>query len=54
MRAKRCGRYKVDYVAVVDAETLEKLDSIEGRAMALVAAHVGPTRLIDNCEIGWT
>ncbi len=48
------GITRVDYVAVVDAETLEKLDSIDGRAMALVAAHVGPTRLIDNCEIGWT
>ena len=41
---------EVDYVEVADAETLEPLgDLSEGRrAVALVAAWVGTTRLIDN------
>ncbi|MDG3003449.1 pantoate--beta-alanine ligase [Paludisphaera mucosa] len=43
----------LDYVEVVDAETLEKLDRIEpGRpAVALLAARFGETRLIDNARL---
>jgi pantoate--beta-alanine ligase len=37
------------YVAVVDADTLEPLETLGGRPVrALVAAHVGDVRLIDN------
>jgi pantoate--beta-alanine ligase len=41
---------KLDYAEVADAETLEPLELIEPghRAVALVAARVGPARLIDN------
>jgi pantoate--beta-alanine ligase len=40
------------YAAVVDAETLSSLKSLGDRpARALIAAHVGPTHLIDNAEI---
>ncbi len=41
---------KCDYVEVADADTLESLAVIEPerRAVALVAARVGSTRLIDN------
>jgi pantoate--beta-alanine ligase len=41
---------RVEYVGVVDAETMEKFDRIpEDRPVLIaLAAHVGPTRLIDN------
>ncbi len=39
---------KVDYVTVSDAETLEELDRITGRALVALAARIGTTRLIDN------
>jgi pantoate--beta-alanine ligase len=41
---------KLDYAEVADAETLEALDLLGAgrRAVALVAAKVGSTRLIDN------
>ena len=38
----------VDYVAVCDPDTLEALTRIKVRAVALVAARFGTTRLIDN------
>jgi pantoate--beta-alanine ligase len=42
-------RVRVDYVSVVDAETLEKLDKLDERPILIsVAAYVGKTRLIDN------
>jgi pantoate--beta-alanine ligase len=42
-------RVRVDYVNVVDAETLEKLDRLDERPILIaVAAYVGKTRLIDN------
>jgi pantoate--beta-alanine ligase len=37
-----------DYVAVVDPQTLAPLERIAERALIVVAAHVGPVRLIDN------
>lgn len=37
-----------DYVAVCDPETLEPLEAVAGRAVALVAVWFGSTRLIDN------
>ena len=38
----------IDYVSVADADTLEELDAIQGRAMVSVAARIGRVRLIDN------
>ena len=38
----------VDYVGVCDPQTLEPLSEIRGRAVAVVAASFGTTRLIDN------
>ena len=40
-----------EYIALVDTHTLAPLQSIDGPVVALVAAHVGKTRLIDNCLI---
>ena len=43
---------KLDYVALVDADTFEPVtDGFSGRAILLIAAVVGETRLIDNIEI---
>jgi pantoate--beta-alanine ligase len=38
----------VDYLQIVNPETLEPMASVDGPALALVAARVGGTRLIDN------
>ncbi len=40
---------RIDYVAVVDPETLEPVSEIRGRALAALAVMIGGTRLIDNC-----
>jgi pantoate--beta-alanine ligase len=37
-----------EYFAVVDPDDLTDVERIEGRVLALVAAHVGAIRLIDN------
>ena len=39
---------QVDYVAVCDADSLAPLARVDANAVALVAARVGTTRLIDN------
>jgi pantoate--beta-alanine ligase len=46
------GITRIDYVAVADPETLGELDQVGRRAVLLVAAYVGQTRLIDNCLVG--
>jgi pantoate--beta-alanine ligase len=43
---------KIDYVEIVDAETLRPLDVLRDNALIAVAAFVGSTRLIDNIIIG--
>lgn len=39
---------RVDYVDLVDADSLEPIEEIDGSACLLIAAVVGSTRLIDN------
>ena len=39
---------KIDYVSIVDLDTLEYIPQINGKAVASVAVYVGNTRLIDN------
>jgi pantoate--beta-alanine ligase len=39
---------KLDYLAIVDRETLEPLNVIDRPALIAIAARVGATRLIDN------
>ncbi len=43
-----------DYLALVSPETLEPVQRIEGEVLALVAARVGDTRLIDNHRLSTT
>lgn len=45
-------RARLDYVAVVDRETLEPLERLDARGAAcLVAARIGAVRLIDNLRL---
>ena len=39
---------EIDYVALVDAHTLDDLKTLRGDVLAAIAAKVGTTRLIDN------
>ena len=39
---------RVDYLAIVDANTLLPVTSVETGTLIAVAAYVGNTRLIDN------
>lgn len=43
---------KVDYVELVDDETLERVTVIEQPALVALAVFVGKTRLIDNVVLG--
>jgi pantoate--beta-alanine ligase len=43
---------RIQYVACVHPETLQPLDRVENRALLLIAAFIGKTRLIDNIELG--
>ncbi|HEY4943297.1 MAG TPA: pantoate--beta-alanine ligase [Rhizomicrobium sp.] len=47
----RAGFDSVDYVAIRDAATLEKIERLERPARILAAAKIGATRLIDNMAI---
>lgn len=38
----------IDYVSIVDYNTLQPVDSLKGRALAALAVRFGKTRLIDN------
>jgi pantoate--beta-alanine ligase len=43
--------FTVDYIALVDADTLEPLDAPRGRMRLIAAAAIGATRLIDNLAV---
>ena len=48
-------RVRVDYVGIVDADTLDSLDKLDERPILIaVAAYVGKTRLIDNTMLNKT
>jgi len=42
---------RIDYIAIVDADSLEALDEVRDNTLIAVAAFVGGTRLIDNTII---
>jgi pantoate--beta-alanine ligase len=45
------GFLRIDYVALVDATTLEALDAPRGAMRLIAAAVIGTTRLIDNIPV---
>lgn len=42
---------RIDYVAVVDPDTLEEKTTLSGSVMLAVAAYIGKVRLIDNIKV---
>jgi pantoate--beta-alanine ligase len=51
-RLSGAGFSRIDYVALVNALTLEPLDRAEGPMRLIAAAVIGRTRLIDNIAVG--
>ncbi len=47
----QAGFAPIDYVALVDADTLEPLDRASGTMRLIAAATIGSTRLIDNLAV---
>jgi len=39
---------KIDYIEIVDAKTLNKINKISGKVLIAMAVYIGKTRLIDN------
>ncbi len=50
-RLAEAGFGPIDYVALVDAATLEPIDRLTGPARLIAAAKLGRTRLIDNLAV---
>ena len=50
-RLDAAGFGTIDYVALVDAATLEPLDTPRGQMRLIAAARMGTTRLIDNVRV---
>ena len=40
---------EIDYIEIVDAETMKEAERIKGKVMVALAVRFGKTRLIDNC-----
>jgi pantoate--beta-alanine ligase len=52
LAARGIGADAVDYLAIVDRETLAELRTVDRTALVAVAARVGGVRLIDNVLLG--
>ena len=39
---------QIEYISIVDAETLQSLDNVGTHVLAAVAVRIGSARLIDN------
>jgi pantoate--beta-alanine ligase len=48
---RSCRRVNLEYLEIVDTETLAPVKAIAGCAAVVVAARVGATRLIDNIRV---
>ncbi len=45
---KQVASIKIEYISIVDAETLQAIDRVAGKVLVAVAVKIGSTRLIDN------
>ena len=50
IEAEPCAR--IDYAAVVDAETLQSVENVDRNSLAALAVWIGRARLIDNMRVG--
>jgi len=48
---KQVPSIEIEYISIVDAESLQGLERIVGKILAAVAVKIGPARLIDNILI---
>jgi len=48
----RAPAVRLDYLEIVDADTLEPAEAVRGGMLVAVAAFIGTTRLIDNIVLG--
>jgi pantoate--beta-alanine ligase len=48
---QRKSTMKIEYINIVDYETLEDIEKISGKALVAVAVRLGAARLIDNIII---
>ena len=39
---------EIEYISIVDPETLQSIDTVAGKVLAAVAVNLGTARLIDN------
>jgi len=46
------SKAQIEYVSIVDTETLADIDVIKGNALVALSAKIGSTRLIDNIFVG--
>ncbi len=51
---RRVASLRVEYVSIVDAESLEELRQVRGRVLLALAGRLGSTRLIDNIVVDAT
>lgn len=47
-RIEASGRCEIDYIEIVDADSLEPRSRVEGACLIALAVRIGNTRLIDN------
>jgi len=43
----------IDYISFVHQDTLEPVETVDNRTQLCLAAHLGSTRLIDNCSFSF-
>lgn len=39
---------RIDYIEIVDAETMQRVDTIDGQVLVAIAVYIGDIRLLDN------
>ncbi|MDP2895131.1 MAG: pantoate--beta-alanine ligase, partial [bacterium] len=45
------GGAKIDYVSVVDRDSLEDINELQGNVLVALSVFIGKTRLIDNIKL---
>jgi pantoate--beta-alanine ligase len=48
---KQIPSVEIQYISIVDAETLRNIDRVTGKVLAAVTVKIGSTRLIDNISL---
>ena len=46
------NKIRVEYIAIVDLDSLKSVEKVAGKCLIALAVHIGKTRLIDNIIVG--